>query len=60
MASIAIVGGGPSGLCLGVLLHKQGIPFTIYELRERPCQDAASTPSGMLDLHEESGTSSSR
>ncbi|GJN71031.1 hypothetical protein PLIIFM63780_002378 [Purpureocillium lilacinum] len=60
MASIAIVGGGPSGLCLGVLLHKQGIPFTIYELRERPCQDAASTPSGMLDLHEESGIAAIR
>lgn len=53
--SIAIVGGGPSGLCLGVLLHKNGIPFTIYELRDKPDDSALMTPSGMLDLHQESG-----
>ncbi|UNI16594.1 hypothetical protein JDV02_003020 [Purpureocillium takamizusanense] len=60
MASIAIVGGGPAGLCLGVLLHKQGIHFTIYELREPPSKDATAMPSGMLDLHEESGLAAIR
>ena len=58
--SIAIIGGGPSGLCLGALLHKQGVPFTIYELREKPSNSMLSTPSGMLDLHEESGLAAIR
>lgn len=58
--SIAIVGGGPSGLCLGVLLHKHGIPFTIYELRNKPTSSALTTPSGMLDLHQESGLAAIR
>ncbi|KAL7941473.1 salicylate hydroxylase [Trichoderma barbatum] len=58
--SIAIVGGGPSGLCLGVLLHKHGIPFTIYELRDKPDDSTLMTPSGMLDLHEESGLAAIR
>lgn len=57
---IAIIGGGPSGLCLGVLLHKRGFPFTIYELREKPADNALSQPSGMLDLHEESGLAAIR
>lgn len=52
---IAIVGGGPSGLCLGALLHKRGVPFTIYELRDQPSEAALSAPSSYLDLHEESG-----
>jgi 2-polyprenyl-6-methoxyphenol hydroxylase-like FAD-dependent oxidoreductase len=52
---IAIVGGGPGGLTLGVLLHKHNIPFTIFELRERPTEQDFSQPSGSLDLHEESG-----
>ncbi|KAK4066267.1 uncharacterized protein Triagg1_8099 [Trichoderma aggressivum f. europaeum] len=58
--SIAIVGGGPSGLCLGVLLHKHGIPFMLYELRDKPDDSTLLTPSGMLDLHQESGITAIR
>lgn len=57
---IAIVGGGPGGLTLGALLHGRGISFTIYELRSRPTQDELAEPSGMLDLHEESGLAAIR
>ncbi|GGI38799.1 hypothetical protein [Mammaliicoccus stepanovicii] len=28
---ISIIGGGPGGLMLGLLLQQQSIPFTIYE-----------------------------
>ncbi|ROW04790.1 hypothetical protein VMCG_04930 [Cytospora schulzeri] len=52
---IAIVGGGPGGLTLGLLLHKHGIPATIYELRQKPTEQEIAKPSGMLDLHEGSG-----
>ncbi|CAK7198496.1 hypothetical protein SEUCBS139899_001157 [Sporothrix eucalyptigena] len=52
---IAIVGGGPAGLTLGVLLHKQHIPFTIFELRSKPTAADIARPSGMLDLHPGSG-----
>ncbi|CAK7246417.1 MAG: hypothetical protein STHCBS139747_008048 [Sporothrix thermara] len=52
---IAIVGAGPAGLTLGVLLHKQRIPFTIFELRNEPTAAAIARPSGMLDLHSGSG-----
>lgn len=52
---IAIVGGGPAGLTIGLLLHKHDIPFTIFELRQRPTEEQLAKPSGMLDLHEESG-----
>lgn len=52
---IAIVGGGPAGLTLGLLLHQQNIPFTIFELRQKPTEEELSKPSGSLDLHEESG-----
>jgi 2-polyprenyl-6-methoxyphenol hydroxylase-like FAD-dependent oxidoreductase len=52
---IAIVGGGPSGLALGLLLQKRGIHPTIYELRNKPTPEEVSKPSGMLDLHDESG-----
>ncbi|KAK9438099.1 salicylate hydroxylase [Metarhizium brunneum] len=53
--TIAIVGAGPGGLCLGALLQKQGIPYTIYELRDAPSDSIMSTPSGMLDLHDDAG-----
>ncbi|KIH93219.1 salicylate hydroxylase [Sporothrix brasiliensis 5110] len=52
---IAIVGGGPAGLTLGVLLHRQNIPFTIFELRKQPTEADLARPSGMLDLHPGSG-----
>lgn len=52
---IAIAGGGPSGLALGLLLHRHGIRTTIYELRGKPTPGELAKPSGMLDLHEESG-----
>lgn len=52
---IAIVGGGPAGLTASLLLHKHGVPFTLFELRQRPTDEELAKPSGMLDLHEESG-----
>ncbi|KAL4740702.1 hypothetical protein BDV11DRAFT_184685 [Aspergillus similis] len=57
---IAISGGGPAGLTLGLLLHKHHIPFTIYELRQKPTKADLAQPSGMLDLHEESGLAALR
>ena len=57
---IAIVGGGPSGLTLGLLLHKRGIPSTIFELRPIPSAQELAKPSGMLDLHVESGLAALR
>jgi len=57
---IAIVGGGPAGLTAGVLLHKRGIPFTIFELRQKPTIDELAQPVGMLDLHQESGLAAIR
>lgn len=57
---IAIIGGGPAGLTLGALLHQRSIPFTIYELRPRPTEAELAEPSGMLDLHEESGLAAIR
>ncbi|KAH8897171.1 FAD/NAD(P)-binding domain-containing protein [Thozetella sp. PMI_491] len=52
---IAIVGAGPGGLTMGLLLHQRNIPFTIFELRPKPTEDEIAQPSGMLDLHEVSG-----
>jgi len=52
---IAIVGGGPAGLTLGLLLHKKGIDFTIFELRSRITDEELAQPVGSLDLHEETG-----
>lgn len=52
---IAIAGGGPAGLALGLLLHRRGIPTHIYDLRGPISKEEASQPSGVLDLHEESG-----
>ncbi|KAK9368624.1 putative salicylate hydroxylase protein [Lipomyces kononenkoae] len=52
---IAIVGGGPAGLTLGVLLNTHHIPFTIFEYRQKPTEKELAKPSGMLDLHPESG-----
>ena len=52
---IAIAGGGPFGLALGLLLHQHGIHATVYELRGKPTPEELAKPSGMLGLHEESG-----
>lgn len=52
---IAIIGGGPAGLITGLLLHERSIPVTIFELRQKPTEEELVKPSGMLDLHEESG-----
>lgn len=57
---IAIIGGGPAGLTAGILLHKRGIPFTIFELRQKPTIEELKQPTGMLDLHEESGLAAIR
>ncbi|KAF9887320.1 hypothetical protein FE257_010315 [Aspergillus nanangensis] len=57
---IAIIGAGPAGLTLGLLLHKHTIPFTIFELRPKPTEADLAKPSGMLDLHEESGIAAIR
>lgn len=52
---IAIAGGGPAGLALGQLLHRHGVRATIYERQAEFTQEELAKPSGMLDLHEESG-----
>lgn len=57
---IAIVGGGPAGLTLGLLLHKHGIQSNIFELRQKPSEEDLAKPSGMLDLHDESGLAALR
>jgi hypothetical protein len=57
---IAIIGAGPSGLTLGALLHKRGVPFTIFELRPRPTEADLASVSSMLDLHEQSGLAAIR
>ncbi|EKG09598.1 Monooxygenase FAD-binding protein [Macrophomina phaseolina MS6] len=57
---IAIVGGGPAGLTLGLLLHTHNIPFTVFELRKRPSEADFAALSGSLDLHEESGLAALR
>ncbi|KJZ73402.1 hypothetical protein HIM_07196 [Hirsutella minnesotensis 3608] len=58
--SIAIIGAGPAGLCLAALLHKRGIASTVYELRAQPGPDALRAPSGMLDLHSDTGLAAVR
>jgi 2-polyprenyl-6-methoxyphenol hydroxylase-like FAD-dependent oxidoreductase len=52
---IAISGAGPGGLTLARLLHLRQIPCTVFDLRAKPTQEEISLPSGMLDLHEETG-----
>lgn len=57
---IAIAGGGPASLTLGALLQKRSIPFQIIEHRPKPTATELDQPSGMLDLHEESGQAAIR
>ena len=52
---IAIIGAGPAGLTLGLLLQRWNIPFTIFELRPRPTDAELAEPAGRLDLHTDSG-----
>ncbi|WP_042163268.1 FAD-dependent oxidoreductase [Paenibacillus gorillae] len=49
---IAIIGAGPGGLTLALLLQRYGIPAVIYE---REQQDQSHARGGTLDIHEESG-----
>lgn len=57
---IAIAGGGPAALTLGALLNQRNIPFQIIELRPKPTEAELDQPSGMLDLHTESGLAAIR
>ena len=52
---IAIIGCGPAGLTAGLLLHRHSVPFTIFELRQKPTAEELARPSGSLDLHADSG-----
>ncbi|MFC4304343.1 FAD-dependent oxidoreductase [Cohnella boryungensis] len=49
---IAIIGGGPGGLTLALILQKHGIPSVIYE---RELEDKSHERGGSLDIHENSG-----
>jgi 2-polyprenyl-6-methoxyphenol hydroxylase and related FAD-dependent oxidoreductases len=49
---IAIIGGGPGGLTLALILQRHGIEATIYE---REAQDTNGLRGGSLDIHEDSG-----
>ncbi|POR33261.1 Tetracycline resistance protein from transposon [Tolypocladium paradoxum] len=56
----AIIGGSPARLTVSLLLHRRSIPFTIFELRQKPTDEELAKPWGMLDLHEESGLAAIR
>ncbi|KAK1758838.1 FAD/NAD(P)-binding domain-containing protein [Echria macrotheca] len=49
---IAIIGAGPCGLTLAVLLERASIPYTIFE---RDASPEAVTTGGSLDIHPETG-----
>ncbi|MBE9916501.1 FAD-dependent monooxygenase [Paenibacillus donghaensis] len=49
---IAIIGGGPGGLTLALILQRHGIPSVIYE---RELEDKSHERGGSLDIHEDSG-----
>ncbi|MBF2777971.1 FAD-dependent monooxygenase [Staphylococcus saprophyticus] len=50
--NIAIIGGGPGGLMLGLLLQQQGYNFTIFE-KESP--EINKNRGGSLDIHADTG-----
>ncbi|MFE4571022.1 FAD-dependent oxidoreductase [Paenibacillus chitinolyticus] len=49
---IAIIGGGPGGLTLALILQKHGIPSVVYE---RGASELNRDRGGSLDIHEDSG-----
>ncbi|GMA60460.1 hypothetical protein GCM10025859_09000 [Alicyclobacillus fastidiosus] len=49
---IAIIGAGPGGLTLALILQRHGIQPVVYE---REPHDKSSERGGSLDIHEESG-----
>lgn len=49
---IAIIGAGPGGLTLALILQRHGIQSVIYE---REPHDKSHQRGGSLDIHEESG-----
>lgn len=52
---IVISGAGPGGLSLARLLRLRGIEAQLLDLRNRPTAAELARPSGMLDLHENTG-----
>lgn len=50
--SIAIIGGGPGGLMMALLLQRHGMQVTIYE---RDAFNKNLTLGGSLDIHEDTG-----
>lgn len=50
--SVGIIGGGPGGLMLGLLLQQQGFEVSIYE---KAGLEVNRDRGGSLDIHEESG-----
>jgi 2-polyprenyl-6-methoxyphenol hydroxylase-like FAD-dependent oxidoreductase len=53
--SIAIIGAGPAGLTLALLLNRRSLQPTIFEYRSKTTEAEFSEPCGVLDLHDESG-----
>ncbi|EFM12504.1 FAD dependent oxidoreductase [Paenibacillus curdlanolyticus YK9] len=49
---IAIIGGGPGGLTLALILQRNGMEAVVYERAE---SDTSSQQGGSLDIHEDSG-----
>jgi tetracycline resistance monooxygenase len=49
---VAIIGAGPVGLTIAILLQQKGIDVTVYERDKNP---QARIWGGTLDLHKDSG-----